>query len=159
MSTKPTPKRIERLDYHDMMQYLEKKYNFESRDFTGIPSTMSEPERRDTNTPYMDYWHYLCDINDGLHNGCYIHIPRNVSTSKDRTPQMNIDMYRKILNQYPNDKKMRDNVEVLIKREEEEIKNPKIDKWAGWKQQITDLLFKEFGEFAEDDNLTVWVDW
>ena len=28
MSTKPTPKRIERLDYHDMMQYLEKKYNF-----------------------------------------------------------------------------------------------------------------------------------
>jgi len=31
---KPTPKRIknQRLDYHDMMEYLEKKYNFERED-------------------------------------------------------------------------------------------------------------------------------
>jgi len=158
---KPTPKRIEkeRLDYHDMMEYLEKKYNFESRYFTGIPSTMTETERRNTNTPYMDYWHYLCDINDELRNGCYINIPSKVSTSDDRTPQMNIEMFKKLLNQYPKDKEMRNNLEFLIKREEEEIKNPKVDKWAGWKQQITDLIFKEFGEFAKDDYLTVWVDW
>jgi hypothetical protein len=72
---------------------------------------------------------------------------------------MNIEMFKKLLNQYPKDKEMRNNLEFLIKREEEEIKNPKVDKWAGWKQQITDLIFKEFGEFAKDDYLTVWVDW
>ena len=35
----------------------------------------------------------------------------------------------------------------------------KPDPWKGWKQQITDLIFKEFGEYATDDSLRVWVEW
>jgi hypothetical protein len=43
---KPTPTaeknniRRRKLDYHDMMEYLEDKYNFKERGFSGIPSTM-----------------------------------------------------------------------------------------------------------------------
>ena len=57
------------------------------------------------------------------------------------------------------DKKHIENCKELIRREEEELKNPKVDPWKGWRQQITDLIFKEFGEFAQDDSLEVWVEW
>jgi len=36
--SKPGRVTRESLDYHDMIAYLEKKYNFESRGFSGIPS-------------------------------------------------------------------------------------------------------------------------
>ena len=195
-SGKPLPEEqsVTKLDYHDMMNWLEKKYNFKSRGFTGIPSSMDYdnhfnnwcnkhglPQRdktgksrnssqiffkqyqqaedgERTKPPYMDYWHYLVDINDGLSNGSYIHIPQEVDTSDDYTPQKTIDLYKSLLKSGVG-KATRKKLEELSKREEEETKNPKEDPWKGWKQQITDLIFKEFGEFAEDGYLTVWVDW
>lgn len=198
-SKKPTPKKATKLDYHDMIEYLEKKYNFKSRGFTGIPSQIQDRDRHFYNwcdkhklgqkdskgkdrgssqeffkmyqvaedgekvlPPYMDYWHYLCDINEP-HNGSYIHIPKQVNKSDERTPQKNIEMYKWMLNQELKekrpDKKHIENCKELIRKEEEELKNPKVDPWKGWRQQITDLIFKEFGEFAQDDSLEVWVEW
>lgn len=196
---KPTPKSVNRLDYHDMMEFLENKYNFKSRGFTGIPSTIPDSDRhfykwcdkhnlgqkdskgqdrgsskefykmyqkaedgKKSLPPYMDYWHYLCDINEP-NNGSYIHIPKKVNTSNDRSPEKNIETYKYLIKmelkeKRPNKSHLK-NLDELIEREEEEIKNPKIDPWKNWKQQITDLIFKEFGEYEEDGHLTVWVEW
>lgn len=188
------------LDYSDMMKYLEEKYNFESRGFTGIPSEIpdvtrhfyrwcdahnlnqkdSEGKNRGSSQefykmyqvaedgekakpPYMDYWHYLCDINPELHNGSYISIPRHVDSSHKMTTQSSLDMFNRLLaNELKKKKKSGKyiaDLKELIRREEEELKNPKVDPWHGWEQQITDLIFKEFGEHADGDYLEVWVDW
>lgn len=199
-SNKPEPQTIRKgvsfIDYHDMMEYLENKYNFKSRGFSGIPSTINRDnhfnewfdkhglgkkdskgkERHSSQEffkmyqtaedgervkpPYMDFWHYLCDINE-VHNESFIHIPKEVDDDNDDelTPQKRIENYKRLMQMYPKDKEIRKNCEELIKREEEELKNPKIDPFSGWKQKITDLIFKEFGEYAQDDYLTVWVEW
>jgi len=197
-SNKPEAETIRKgvsfFDYHDMIEYLENKYNFQSRGFTGIPSTInrdnhfnewcdkhglgqkdskdktrtnsqefykmyqSSPDGENSKPPYMDFWHYLCDIND-VHNGTYIQIPKEVDTSDELTPQKNIENYKSLMQMYPKDKEIRKNCEELIRREEEEMKNPKVDPWSNWKQKITDLIFKEFGESTKDDHLTVWVEW
>jgi hypothetical protein len=188
--------RRRKLDYHDMMEYLEEKYNFNARGFSGIPSTIdldrhfdkwcdkhglpqkdSEGKHRSSSQefytqykeaedgekakpPYMDFWHYLCEYNDdNVRNGGYIHIPRTVDTSKDPSPERNLDMYRKLKAMYPKDKEINKNLDIVIAREEEALKNPKVDPWKGWKQQITDLIFEEFGEYATGDSLRVWVEW
>lgn len=201
--TKPNAK-IEKkvkLDYHDMMKYLEEKYDFESRGFTGIPSTIPDRGRHFYNwcdkhdlpeideegkhrgssqiffkqynaaedgekvlPPYMDFWHYLADYNeDSVRNGGYIHIPRKADTSKEESvsPEKMISSYEWMLKEYPKDKEIQKNAKELIRRAKEEIKNPKVDPWKGWKQQITDLIFKEFGEYAveDPDYLKVWVEW
>ena len=201
-SNKPEPQTIRKgvsfLDYHDMIEYLQKKYNFQSRGFSGIPSTMDrdnhfnewcdkhglgkkDSEGKDrisskefykiyrtaedgeiSKPPYMDFWHYLCDINE-IHNGSYIHIPKEVDSSDENRPQENIKMYKSLIEMELREKKPSKkhikNCEELIRREEEELKNPKKDPWAGWKKQITDLIFKEFGEYEKDDYITVWVEW
>lgn len=195
-SGKPLPEEqsVTKLDYNQMMDCLERKYNFESRGFTGIPSTMdydnhfnnwcnkhglpqkdSKGKYRTSSQefwsqyrkaedgerakpPYMDYWHYLTDINDDIRNGGYIYIPQKVETSNENTPQSSIELYKNVLKSGV-DSEMEDILKDLIEREEEELKNPKEDPWKGWKQQITDLIFKEFGEFAEDGYLKVWVEW
>lgn len=188
--------RRRKLDYHDMMEYLEEKYNFKARGFSGIPSTTSvdghfdkwcdkhglpQKDSKDkhrsssqefytqykeaedgekTKPPYMDFWHYLVEYNDeNMRNGGYITIPRTVDTSKDPSPERNLDMYRKLKAMYPKDKEINKNLDIVIAREEEALKNPKVDPWKGWKQQITDLIFKEFGEYANGDSLRVWVEW
>lgn len=198
-SKKPRQKKSKKLDYQDMMDFLEEKYKFESRGFTGIPSQVPDRDRhfykwcdkhnlgkKDSKgndrgssqeffkmyksaedgervlPPYMDYWHYLCEINE-TKNGSYIYIPKEVDDSRELSPQKNIQNYKWMLDQELKlknpDKKHIKNCEELIRREEEELKNPKKDPWSDWKQQITDLIFKEFGEFAEHDMLEVWVEW
>jgi hypothetical protein len=148
--------KIEKLDYHDMMKFLEKKYNFESRGFSGIPSKKMKEDR------YMDFWHYLVDYNPELSNGSFIHIPEKAAVDK-MTPERTIKMWKDLIDMYPKDKKIRKNAEELIRREEEAMKNPKVDPFENWEQEITDLIFKEFGEYAKgkpgDRYLEVWVDW
>jgi hypothetical protein len=197
-SNKPEQKTIRKgvsfFDYNDMIKYLESKYNFASREFTGIPSTFNrgnhfnewcdkhglgkkDSKKKDrvssqefwkmykaaadgenSKPPYMDFWHYLCDINE-VENGSYIQIPKEVDTSDEITPQKSIEMFQSLMKMYPDDKEIRNNCEELIRREEENIKNPKVSPWANWEQKITDLIFKEFGESTKDDYLTVWVEW
>ncbi len=183
-----------KLDYHEMIEYLEEKYNFKSRSFSGIPSTMdkhfdkwcdkheldqkdSEGKHRSSSqefytqykkaedgekskVPYMDFWHYLCEYNDeNVRNGSYIHIPRTVDTSKDISPERNLNNFKRLKKMYPRDKEMNKNLDMLIAREEEELKNPRLNPWKDWKQQITDLIFEEFGEYATGNSLRVWVEW
>ena len=154
---KPKGKIVKKLDYHDMMKYLEKKYKFESREFSGIPSTHKDSNK--SFEPYMDYWHYICSVNDGLSNGSFIYIPKEVDNSGELTPQNRIDNYKFMKKEFGDDRKMIKNLDELIAREEEALKNPKHDPWKNWKQQITDLIFKEFGEYAKDDYIKFWVEW
>jgi hypothetical protein len=152
---KPGPKVVKqtKLDYHGMIKYLERKFNFESRGFSGIPSQGNQGDR------YMDYWHYLVEINDDARNGSYISIPEKVEREKIDT----IQLYKDLIKMYPKDKKIVKNAEIMIKREEEERKNPKVDPFENWEQEITDLIFKEFGEYAKGEDgeryLEVWIEW
>ena len=49
------------------------------------------------------------------------------------------------------------NLKIIIDREESST--PKDNPWKGWEQKITDLIFKEYGEFAKGDFIDVWVEW
>tara|TARA_R110000772_G_scaffold17946_1_gene49746 strand:- start:5970 stop:6521 length:552 start_codon:yes stop_codon:yes gene_type:complete len=84
-------------------------------------------EKYGVEAPYMDFWHYLIDVNYDVSNGCYIWIPKKVA--KDNS-------YAKI---------------------------GEGTQWEGWVQKITELIFEEFGEYADVDGgeeiLEVWVDW
>ncbi len=188
---KPT-KKTGRLDYHKMIEYLEKKYNFEARGFTGIPSTVpnvdnhfydwckkhklpkKDPDGLDMGSstiyfeqykkaedgkkslpPYMDFWHYLTDVNE-VHNGGTIAIYRKVDTSRDLTPAKTLKMYKDLL-KTTKDRATRKNLEFLIHREENT--KPVVNPFEGWKQKITDLIFEEFGQYAEGDHIEVYVNW
>ena len=52
---------------------------------------------------------------------------------------------------------------VTIPKVEYKCPNSEIGKgteWEGWVQKITDLIFEEFGEYADDEyGLEVWVEW
>lgn len=109
---KPKGEMVRKLDYHDMMKYLEKKYKFESREFSGIPSTHKNSNK--SFEPYMDYWHYLCKVNDELSNGSFIYIPREVDNSGELTPQNIIDNYKFMKKEFKNDKKMIKNLDKRL---------------------------------------------
>jgi hypothetical protein len=188
---KPKAKKVKekKLDYHEMMDYLEKKYDFEERGFSGIPSKIKDIDRHfyrwcddhnlpeeDTEgvnrgssqsyynmykdaedgyklkPPYMDFWHYLCDENPELNNGSYIHIPKIANVKKLDALKMYSDMLLTT-----KDKKLLKLLSEVIEKEKEFQKIP--DPWLGWQQQITDLIFKEFGEYEKDGYLRCWVDW
>jgi len=44
------------LDYHEVIKYIEQKYNIETR---GYVEAKSKEKKR--NRPYLDYWHWLLD--------------------------------------------------------------------------------------------------
>ena len=52
---KPTPKTRVAYDYHEVTEYLEKKYKFNSRDYAGrfIRDDLSDKPK----PPYQDFWH------------------------------------------------------------------------------------------------------
>lgn len=188
---KPGPKMEPKLDYDEMMDFLENKYNFQSRGFTGIPSTMDYSNHFDNwcdkqglpqkdkkgnyrissqifykmyqeaedgekeKPPYMDFWHYLCDVCEP-HNGSYIWIPKEASVdSWEEKHKQRLEMYNDLKKQYKNDKKILQDIDIIISKEKDSKKGP----WEGWQQQITDLIFKEFGEYSDGDDLRVWVEW
>ena len=65
---RPKLRMFEALDYFECIKYLEKKYNFNSRDYAGKYKRGSTP-----NTPYQDYWHFVIDCVD-VHNGSFMWI-------------------------------------------------------------------------------------
>lgn len=54
-------------DYHDLMKYLEEKYNFQSRDFYG----KYRKEKFDESVVYADFWHWLTGKMYDISNGSY----------------------------------------------------------------------------------------
>jgi hypothetical protein len=194
--SKPKVERVvqEKLNYNDLINWLEKKYNFKSRGFTGIPSMLnyenhfndwcnkhglpqkdSEGKHRGssqifwkqyneaedgerTRPPYLDYWHYLVDINEILSNGSFIYIPRKVGKNKEENLKENIEFFREKLKKEKSHI-IKTGLKKLIESLEEDLSGLNMNPCANWEQDITDLIFKEFGEFAEDDCLKVWVEW
>lgn len=144
-------------EYSDIIGYIEKKYKIDVREFYSNGNT--EPD---------DFWHYLVEINPEFHprnrnNGDYIYIPKKAVSTK-RTPQQNLDTFNKILDYYNSnpaefDEEDFEILHELIEKEKESINNPIVDNSEYWKQEITDLIFKEYGELSKDDMITVWVSW
>ncbi len=67
---KPTKKKTEMYDYHEMVEYIEKKYNIHTRDYAG-KFVNDKPD-----APYLDFWHWLLDYSCGeIHNGGISFIP------------------------------------------------------------------------------------
>src|ERR1700686_3126192 len=70
MMKRPSKRKIEHWDFDDVMRYLEKKYQFDHRDFAG---RFGDEFNKDL--PYQDFWHWMLENNDNIHgNCCYIGI-------------------------------------------------------------------------------------
>ena len=68
------PKKIEvvpkMIDYHDMIEYIEQKYNIEVRGY------VRKEDMGKKNVEYLDYWHWLLDhCFDGMGNPSTQFIP------------------------------------------------------------------------------------
>jgi hypothetical protein len=66
---KPKKETREYYDYSKCAKFIAYKLGVKDlRDFAG------KYEKGGENKPYLDFWHWLCDMND-VHNGCYIYMP------------------------------------------------------------------------------------
>jgi hypothetical protein len=60
---KPKPITVSQLDWSECIEYLEKKYDFESRNYA--KSSYSTFNTK----PYLDFWHYICDSQNPSNGG------------------------------------------------------------------------------------------
>lgn len=64
---KPAEKRSEpHWDYHEVIDYIEDKYQITTR---GYKPKSGFPEGE----TYLDFWHWITDVSD-VHNGCFIYL-------------------------------------------------------------------------------------
>lgn len=65
---KPVPvQRQPCLDYHQCEAWVEKKLGKTLRDYAGN----WQGEEFNSTVPYQDFWHYVIQTGDYIHNGCY----------------------------------------------------------------------------------------
>ena len=64
---KPQKKTKEYYDYYECCRYLEKKYEYQERDYLG----KFKNGKCDDNIEYLDFWHWVIDHYE-IHNGCFI---------------------------------------------------------------------------------------
>lgn len=128
---KPKPKRSEpRLDYHEVMDYIEKKYKIDTRGYTpkcGFTEEQLEEAKRygGDRVPYLDFWHYLMDHNE-INNPCYV--------------------YLNLLGDYEEGKSEDDG-----DWDGDSKYRPR------WVREIQKMLYDEFK--PEDGELVCWVEW
>jgi hypothetical protein len=74
---KPTMKVIERWEYHDIINYIEKKYSINTMDYYGKfrKSTAQPWVNPDEEPPYANFWHYMMAVNPDVHNGSSVYFP------------------------------------------------------------------------------------
>lgn len=63
---KPKLKNKSSYDWNKAVEYIEKKYNIDIRDYAG---KFKNGKMRDVK--YLDFWHFMIDMFD-IHNGCFI---------------------------------------------------------------------------------------
>lgn len=73
---KPKQKIKKYYDYNKCRNYLEKKYNYDERDYAG-----KYKNRYHEDKPYLDFWHWVCD-NFDIHNGCMINFLLKILSQK-----------------------------------------------------------------------------
>lgn len=71
---KPTAKKIERLDYPECADYIEKKLGYNLRDTLGKFSTENTKSGAYEKIEYRDFWHFIVDVCN-VHNGCEFYMP------------------------------------------------------------------------------------
>jgi hypothetical protein len=64
---KPIKKKREYYDYNECRDYLQKKYDYDERDYAKKYKT----QPFDAEIPYFDFWHWVI-ANHEIHNGCEI---------------------------------------------------------------------------------------
>jgi len=73
VASTPTPPMkhvIEYWDYNEVADYLEKLHGKDFRDYAGRHKQPFDPS-----IPYQDFWHWICDCNDQISNGGFLHLP------------------------------------------------------------------------------------
>lgn len=100
-------------DYHDIIKFVEDKYNIQTRGY-----------KEEVDGIYRDFWHWMIEHND-VHNGCYISFPEDwrVPEGDDITPE-NLEYHDKYAPTW-----VREIMEMIVKEfpgiEREEI-------WVSW---------------------------
>lgn len=60
-------------DYHEVIDFIEKKYNIHTRRYTPQSGFTDEQLEKSNGKPYLDFWHYIIKHNE-IHNGCYFYM-------------------------------------------------------------------------------------
>lgn len=76
---KPKPKVSEPFwDYHEVIDWIEKKYKIDVRSYTPkcgfTEAQYEEAKRYGRKEPRCDFWGHIIDGNDTIHNGCYFYM-------------------------------------------------------------------------------------
>lgn len=72
MLKKPEPQTVVEsfFDFHEVMEYLEKKYKFDMTDVAGRHTKKTFNE----SVEYQNFWHHIIDHCGNVINGCYIYL-------------------------------------------------------------------------------------
>lgn len=73
--------------YHDIISYIEKKYEINTRDYLGKFARSWKKHPEDEKLEYLDFWHWVIADNDDANNGSMIYI--RLEESEDNPPFVN----------------------------------------------------------------------
>ena len=85
-------------DYHQVIKYLEKKYKIRVRDYAG-KWLIEWPNDH----PYLDFWHWMIDNYDWIHNGCYIFLTVKNHLEDPATPVWVKEILQRIHDEFQED--------------------------------------------------------
>lgn len=106
---KPKPKPSEPVyDYHELIRYIEEKYNYDSRDFDNKYGGRKDKPK---GTRYLDFWHWFSDHGD-THNGCFKYIPFDYIEDTE-TPDFVRTILKDIQTEFDPEKQL-DNLKVWV---------------------------------------------
>ncbi len=98
---KPVPVRSEpHWDFHQVIDYIEKKYEISVRDYAGKFSNKTYDET----TPYLDFWHWLIDGPfSEINNGSYQYLDLKYELENEDTPDWVKEILQKIYDEFQED--------------------------------------------------------
>lgn len=121
---KPEKVTVTHYRYNDLIEYIEEKYNIDTRDYYGMFSDKGRPwlvEGEDP--PYADFWHWVVQYIEGMSNGSYVYLPPIWEEVED-DPQC----YQKDRNSTP--RFVVEILDLLTKEFGEDILNEQL--WVEW---------------------------
>ena len=80
---KPTKQVVTYYEYIDIIKYIEKMYEIETRDYYGHFGGKSVKwPGAGSGRPYANFWHWMIHSNPDTHNGCYVYFPYDYTERK-----------------------------------------------------------------------------
>lgn len=102
----PKKRTMEYWDYNEVIEYVEEKYGFKSRDYAGKFYGNESPDARGhapaPEADYLDFWHWLLDRVD-VHNGCLVYLSVSDWLADEDTPAWVKEILQKIYDEFQED--------------------------------------------------------